>query len=169
MAMTTLLTFSGIEGQRSWPLAHLPSRCGIRTTIPHPSFPQRPLPPALPPSRRGMGMAMTTLLTFSGIGRQRSWPLSHLAFQCGMMMTMTPLLFSSRGERGRNHSLLPCFVPSRRGRVNEMIAILTFSGVDGQRSCPLSFSMWDEVGHGPSALFLKRREAETMASCPPSF
>ena len=35
-------------------------------------------------------------------------------------------------------------------------------------TCPPSFSMWEEDDHDPNPPFLKRREAETMASCPPS-
>ena len=132
MAMATLVYFSGIGRQRSWPLARLPCRCGMRVTIPHPSLPQRPWPPALPPSRRGMGMAMTTLLTFSGIGGKRSWPLARLPFQCGMRMTMTPLLLPQE-KRGQDHALVPCFVPSRRDGM-AMATPLTCSGVEGQWS-----------------------------------
>ena len=126
MAMTTLPHFSGIEGQRPWPL--LKRGMGIAmTTLVHFS------------GIRGMGMAMTTLLTFSGIGGQRSWPFADLPFHSGKRMTMTPLILSSRGEWQRQCPPALPSLPPRRGVGMAMASILLLSGVEGKMSWPIAY------------------------------
>ena len=83
--MTTLLIFSGTEGQMSLALSNLPSQRGAGVTLTPLLLSQEEGGkdhglPLFHPARRGMGVAMATLLTFVGIEGSRSLPLAHLPF-----------------------------------------------------------------------------------------